>query len=162
MILIDPDQIKQVFWNLAINAFQAMPRGGALSISAQRFSSIIAKTNYPPGADNTENPADPNQVEIIFKDTGEGIKKENLNKIFYPFFTTKNSGSGLGLSIVQRVIEEHFGKIEVQSQPGGTSFHILLPLDELASKPISETAHSISGEIQADSDGPLRFQNVVN
>lgn len=162
MILIDPDQINQVFWNLAINAFQAMPRGGTLSISAQRFSSKKAKAIYVPEEAGTGNPADLNQVEIIFKDTGEGIQKENFNKIFYPFFTTKNSGSGLGLSIVQRVIEEHLGKIEVQSQPGGTSFHIFLPLDELAAKPISEIEHSISGEVQAESRGTSTIQSRVN
>jgi len=161
MILIDPDQIQQVFWNLAINAFQAMPRGGTLSVSARRFSSIKVKSSHTPEGSGTENQIDTDQVEIIFKDTGEGIQEENFNKIFYPFFTTKNSGSGLGLSIVQRVIEEHFGKIEVQSQPGGTAFHIFLPLDELSSKPISEIEHSISGEIQAGSDGPLRVQNVA-
>ncbi len=161
MILIDPDQIKQVFWNLAINAFQAMPRGGTLSVSARRFSSKKENSFYPPRGTDSGSAVDLDQVEIIFKDTGEGIQKENFNKIFYPFFTTKNSGSGLGLSIVQRVIEEHFGKIEVRSQPGGTSFHILLPWDELASKPVSETAHTISGEVQANNDEPLRIEEPI-
>ncbi len=150
MILIDPDQIKQVFWNLAINAFQAMPRGGTLSISAQRSSSKKIKSSYAPKGSSAKIHADPDQVEIIFKDTGEGIQKENFNKIFYPFFTTKNSGSGLGLSIVLRVIEEHLGKIEVQSQASGTSFHIVLPLDEISAQTISETAHSLSGEVQTE------------
>lgn len=162
MILIDPDQIKQVFWNLAINAFQAMPHGGTLSVSARRFSSKKKKSAYTSQGFGLGNTIDPNHVEIIFKDTGEGIQKENCNKIFYPFFTTKNSGSGLGLSIVQRVIEEHLGKIEVQTQTGGTSFHILLPLDEIDPTGVSETAHPVSGKVEASSNGPLNTQNMVN
>lgn len=139
MIMIDPDQIKQVFWNLSINAFQAMPSGGTLTISTQRISSKEIRSETSPKRAES-HPMIPNKekafgggadrVEIIFKDTGNGIRKEDLPKIFYPFFTTKSSGSGLGLSIVQRVIEEHFGRIAVQSSPEGTEFSIVLPLNE--------------------------------
>jgi two-component system sensor histidine kinase PilS (NtrC family) len=122
MILIDPDQIRQVFWNLSMNAFQAMPEEGVLTISTRR---VRPKKGRVPAA-SEEN------VEILFSDTGEGIRREDLPKIFYPFFTTKSSGSGLGLSIVQRIIEEHTGEIRVESSPKGTTFFVTLPLDELA------------------------------
>ncbi len=121
MILIDPDQIRQVFWNLSINAFQSMPEGGVLTISTRRTRTKKGKISAAPEE----------VVEILFADTGEGIKKEDLPRIFYPFFTTKSSGSGLGLSIVQRIIEEHTGEILVESSSKGTTFSIVLPLDEL-------------------------------
>jgi two-component system sensor histidine kinase PilS (NtrC family) len=115
-MFIDPDQIKQVFWNLSINAFQAMPQGGTLVITVDRV-----------GLQGEQEPYADHQVEICFSDTGGGIQKEDLSRIFYPFFTTKSSGSGLGLAIVQRIIEQHVGSIEVESTPHGTSFRIFLP-----------------------------------
>lgn len=118
MLFIDPEQIKQVFWNLSINAVEAMAHGGTLSIATRLVSSKKVSSDTQAGL-----------VEISFKDTGEGIRKEDLPKIFYPFFTTKSSGSGLGLPIVQRVIEEHFGKVDVESGPTGASFLIYLPLE---------------------------------
>ncbi|WDT76619.1 MAG: ATP-binding protein [Candidatus Manganitrophus sp.] len=122
MILIDPDQIRQVFWNLAINAFQAMPEEGVLTISTRRSRPKKGKGAAVPDE----------RIEVLFADTGGGIQKGDLPKIFYPFFTTKSSGSGLGLAIVQRIIEEHAGEIRVESSPKGTTFFITLPLDELA------------------------------
>ena len=110
-IFVDPDQIKQVFWNLAINAFSAMPQGGVLTLT-------------------TQNGKDKNGKEVMlftFHDTGTGISKENLPKIFDPFFTTKSSGSGLGLSIVQRIIQQHDGTIEVASSSAGTTINIAIP-----------------------------------
>lgn len=121
MLLIDPDQIRQVFWNLAINAFQAMPEEGVLTISTRPIRPKRGKAGAVPDE----------WVEILFADTGGGIQKGDLPKIFYPFFTTKSSGSGLGLSIVQRIIEEHAGEIRVESSSKGTTFFITLPLDEL-------------------------------
>ncbi|MGB9716386.1 MAG: ATP-binding protein [Thermodesulfovibrionales bacterium] len=103
----DPQKLRQVFWNLGINAIEAMPNGGEL---------IVATKN----TDNT--------VKIIFQDTGPGIPKQDIERIFYPFFTTKESGTGLGLSIAYRIIEEHSGKINVESTPKkGTTFEIILP-----------------------------------
>lgn len=113
LAFVDPDQMKQVFWNLGNNAYQAMETGGTLTLSLQR-----GQKPDSPEADF---------LEICFKDTGKGIEKSDLSNIFEPFFTTKSMGSGLGLAIVQRVIEEHSGEILVESRPGQTIFSIRLP-----------------------------------
>ena len=113
LAFVDPDQMKQVFWNLGNNAHQAMETGGTLTLSLQRRQSL----DKPEG----------DFLEIGFRDTGTGIKKPDLSNIFKPFFTTKSMGSGLGLAIVQRVIEEHGGEISVESQVGETVFYIRLP-----------------------------------
>jgi len=114
-LLGDEQQLKQAFWNLLINALQAMPNGGEINITLRRVYST----------DQNE----PGQVEIIISDTGVGIAESDLDKIFNPFFTTKEQGTGLGLSIVHRIIEGHGGKITVQSQLNkGTIFRITLPI----------------------------------
>lgn len=117
---VDPDQIRQVFWNLAINACQAMPQGGRFLV-----------TTRPVTMNSNKNLPGTPWVEVMFSDNGHGIEKENIPKIFYPFFTTKDRGSGLGLSIVHRVIETHQGRVHVESQPGqGTRIILLLPVGE--------------------------------
>ncbi len=103
----DPQKLQQVFWNLGMNAIEAMPSGGELRVSARK------EVDY---------------IEIVFQDSGDGIPEEAIGKIFYPFFTTKEEGTGLGLSIAYRIIEEHNGKINIISKPGGgTTFKIILP-----------------------------------
>lgn len=150
MILIDPDQIRQVFWNLWMNAFQAMPDGGVLTISTRRARPKKGKTAAAPEE----------KVEILFADTGGGIRREDLPKIFYPFFTTKSSGSGLGLSIVQRIVEEHSGEIRVESALKGTTFFITLPLDELAKSEKLEIEEFLPGKsLKVDRQSDL-FQSV--
>ena len=110
----DAQRLRQVFWNLLINACQAMPNGGALTITATLVSS--AKK-------------DKTVCEIVISDTGQGIGQEYLDKIFDPFYTTKTGGTGLGLAIAYRIIEEHRGTILVQSEPGkGSHFFIRLPV----------------------------------
>ncbi len=112
---VDQDQMKQVFWNLAVNAFDAMPKGGQLTIATG-----CRKVDV--GGRKAE------VVEISFHDTGEGIPKNNLGKIFLPFFTTKKRGSGLGLAAVHRIVDLHGGWIKVESQDGqGTRFGVCLP-----------------------------------
>lgn len=112
---VDPDQIKQVFWNLAANAFQAMPAGGRLTISTGLRRIGVGERRGE-------------VVEIAFEDTGEGIRKEDLDKIFLPFFTTKKEGSGLGLAAVHRIVDLHGGWIRVQSEPGkGSRFIVCVP-----------------------------------
>jgi len=113
---VDPDQIKQVFWNLAANAFEAMPAGGRLTISTGRRRV---------GAGQRSGDV----IEVAFQDTGEGIKREALDKIFLPFFTTKKSGSGLGLAAVHRIVDLHGGWIRVESQERqGSRFVVCLPV----------------------------------
>ncbi len=107
---LDPAQIKQVLVNLCKNAMQAMNRGGMLTLATE--------------------PAD-GAVWITVADTGGGIPSELLNRIFEPFYTTKKKGTGLGLMIVQRIVRDHGGRIELESNVGrGTTFRIWLPLEE--------------------------------
>jgi len=104
------NQLQQVFTNIILNAQQAMPKGGTLTIATR----LSAKT-----------------VEISFTDTGRGIPQENLDKIFDPFFTTKIDwrGTGLGLSVSYEIIQNHQGRIEVKSEMDkGTTFTISLPV----------------------------------
>jgi two-component system sensor histidine kinase PilS (NtrC family) len=123
-ILIDPDQIKQVFWNLLINAAQSMTNGGKISIRLEKAHDGLLTTN----------PQRPTQkrskqwVKISITDSGNGIPPEDKEKIFEPFYTTKERGTGLGLSIVHKIIENHNGVIKVESEAGkGSTFTLLLP-----------------------------------
>ena len=112
---VDQDQMKQVFWNFAVNAFDAMPKGGQLTVSTGCRKVDVAGRKA-------------DVIEVSFHDTGEGIPKKNLDKIFLPFFTTKKSGSGLGLAAVHRIVDLHGGWIKVESEEGlGTRFGVCLP-----------------------------------
>ncbi len=107
IVSLDPMKIRQVFWNIGINALEAIEKGGVLTVSTK---------------------ATGEKISVIFSDTGPGMSKDDIEKIFYPFHTTKERGTGLGLSIAHRIIEEHKGRIIVQSTPGlGTTFEIILP-----------------------------------
>ncbi len=104
----DAAMLRQAFMNLAINACQAMPQGGTLRLTAA--------------------PSSRGRVEVRFEDTGVGIPPANLGKIFDLYFTTKERGTGIGLSMVYRIVQLHDGDVEVQSTPGrGTTFRVLLP-----------------------------------
>jgi signal transduction histidine kinase len=104
----DASMLRQAFLNLAINACQAMPNGGTLRLTCGATSG--------------------NRVEVKVEDSGTGIKPEHLSKIFDLYFTTKDHGTGIGLSMVYRIVQLHDGDIEVQSTPGrGTTFRVLLP-----------------------------------
>jgi signal transduction histidine kinase len=104
----DAAMLRQALLNLALNACQAMPDGGTLKIACR--------------------PATRNRVEVDVEDTGVGIPPEHLQKIFDLYFTTKERGSGIGLSMVYRIVQLHDGEIEVQSTPGrGTRFRLVLP-----------------------------------
>jgi two-component system sensor histidine kinase PilS (NtrC family) len=112
---VDQNQMRQVFWNLATNAFDAMPDGVKLTITT-------GSRHIDAGGRKGD------VVEIAFQDTGEGIAQGNLDKIFLPFFTTKKEGSGLGLAAVHRIVDLHGGWIKVESQPEqGTRFVVCLP-----------------------------------
>jgi signal transduction histidine kinase/HAMP domain-containing protein len=104
----DPAMLRQALLNLALNGCQAMPDGGTLKIACR--------------------PASGRRVEIDVEDTGVGIAPENLQKIFDLYFTTKEKGTGIGLSMVYRIVQLHDGEIEVQSTPGrGTRFRLVFP-----------------------------------
>jgi two-component system sensor histidine kinase HydH len=109
-ITIDNEQIKQVIFNLLMNAIQAMPGGGQLRLRGE-----VSK--------------DGQWIQLSIQDSGVGIPPEDMDKLFDPFFSTKEGGMGLGLSIAHRIIDQHHGKIEVESSPGeGTLFTISLPV----------------------------------
>lgn len=106
------EELKQAFLNLSQNAIEAMPHGGELSIATS-----LSVESEP-------------KVEILFKDSGTGIRQEHLKRLFNPFFTTKQRGTGLGLAICRRIIEErHGGRITVTSEENrGTTFRIVIPV----------------------------------
>jgi len=107
LLRIDRDQIKQAFYNICRNSFQAMNSGGILRVITS---------------------ADSSHVRIVFTDSGGGISPENITRIFEPYFTTKSGGNGLGLLIVRRIIRAHGGEVILESSPGrGLTVTILLP-----------------------------------
>jgi len=119
-VACDAEQLKQVFINLAQNAFQAMPHGGRLLVSTRVTRDDLAYWR--------EGARRPDQVEVRFLDSGAGIPEEARERIFVPFYTTKEKGTGLGLAICQRIITAHQGSVVVQSTPGeGAEFVISLP-----------------------------------
>ncbi len=107
-VYVDPEQIKQVFLNLIINAVQAMPAGGVLEVGSHRNGSEIVCT---------------------FSDTGTGISKEQQENLFTPFYTSKAKGTGLGLAIVYRILESHKGEIRFSTEDKGTTFTVCLPIE---------------------------------
>ena len=124
----DVAQIEQVLLNMAVNARDAMPRGGTLTIETRAVA--LGK-----GKDKRRD-----HVALIVSDTGDGMDAETLGHVFEPFFTTKpaGKGTGLGLATVYGIVAQHHGTIEVTSEPGvGTTFHILLPCADAA---VAETA----------------------
>jgi two-component system, NtrC family, sensor kinase len=117
-VIGEPDQLQQVFLNLFLNAIQAMPEGGTLRLSAS--SKLISKE----GLENERR----QYVEVCVEDTGVGMDKEAILNIFNPFFTTKNTGTGLGLMVSQGIIQDHEGWIKVESEIGkGSVFRVYLP-----------------------------------
>lgn len=110
VVLADKDQVKQVFFNLVKNAAEAMGPGGRLRITAS---------------------ADEDHVSLAFADNGSGIKPEDLARLFEPYHTTKPSGHGLGMMVVQRILRAHGGQIAVESNPGkGTTVTVQFPLKQ--------------------------------
>jgi PAS domain S-box-containing protein len=117
LVQADFDKIQQVLINIMLNAIQAMPEGGTLTIASSTARAVRIRDSYK------------NAVRIDITDTGLGIPQEDLKKLFTPFFTTKEKGVGvgLGLSVVHGIIGKHKGKIDVESAPGkGTTFTIFL------------------------------------
>jgi signal transduction histidine kinase len=114
-VKVDREQIKQVFLNILLNAIEATSENGEITVKTRSF--------LKPGGES--------YLQIEFKDTGCGIPEEYLEEIFNPFYTTKTTGSGLGLSISNQIVQDHKGYIDVESQVNeGTSFFINLPVDQ--------------------------------
>jgi len=121
-VTVDASQMEQVFLNLLVNAGEAMPEGGTLTI----------KTGRTHGAEGPQERI-AEKVEIVFRDSGVGIPPQNVGKIFDPFFTSKEvgQGTGLGLAVSHGIVEKHGGTVEVSSVVGqGTTFTITLPSAE--------------------------------
>ncbi len=114
-VMVDPSSMEQAFLNILLNARKAMANGGTLTVATRLRHG---------GEEGNGGP----EVQIVFEDTGIGIREENLSKIFNPFFSTRSDGTGLGLSITKNIVEQHEGRIEVESQVNvGTKFTIGLP-----------------------------------
>ena len=145
-VLADSDQLRQVVWNLCLNAIQAMPEGGRLTVSlrlAPEGSQLVKSSSGQLGRtgnsrredqlttrqiDYPTSPPDGGEwVEIAFQDTGRGIPPQELERIFDPFYTTRTSGTGLGLAIARKILESMGGRIDVTSRPSaGTTFRLWL------------------------------------
>jgi two-component system NtrC family sensor kinase len=105
----DAELMERVIYNLALNAAQASPAGGAVTVKTRAADGV---------------------AEIAVIDRGAGIDRKHMETIFNPFFTTKPQGVGLGLAIVAKIVDEHGGKIAVESEPGkGSVFRVLLPMN---------------------------------
>jgi signal transduction histidine kinase/ActR/RegA family two-component response regulator len=122
LIKADKGQMNQVFNNLFINADQSMPKGGVIKVTVEDYN--VDKKGLLPLQEGR-------YVKITVKDQGTGMSQKNLQKIFDPYFTTKDKGSGLGLAIAFSIIKKHDGYITVESKIGdGTSFYIYLPASD--------------------------------
>jgi signal transduction histidine kinase len=120
-IQADKDALYRVFVNLIANALDAMPRGGRLTVRAG-----WAGTRDPVRAARR---LAANRVKIEIEDTGVGIQPSDTDRVFNPFYTTRDSGTGLGLALAHKIIEDHGGVISFESVPGrGTTFKIVLSL----------------------------------
>ena len=108
---VDPQQMRQAIWNLCLNAVQAVPdEGGEIRVGARL------------------SPGDPGRLEMWIADTGHGIAAHDLPHIFEPFYSTKPEGSGLGLALVYRVMQDHGGHVDAKTRQGeGTTFTLTLP-----------------------------------
>jgi two-component system sensor histidine kinase PilS (NtrC family) len=125
-VMIDADQMKQVFWNLLLNAAQAMSNGGEIRFHLEKGKDAVWEKSLPSSIPNKGK----EWVKISIADSGNGIPPQEKEKIFEPFFTTKEGGTGLGLSIVHKIIENHNGLIMVESEVGrGSVFTMFLPTD---------------------------------
>lgn len=122
----DNQQLEQVFVNLFLNAVDATGANGSLTVQTEFISAASSEIASPQLVGQPH-------VRVTVADTGAGITPENLAQMFEPFFTTKNHGTGLGLPITRRIVQEHQGQILVESQPNkGTVFNIILPASGLA------------------------------
>ncbi len=144
MLTADANQLHQVLLNLSVNARDAMPNGGLISYTTSMVPGASIALRHPEATANA-------YVQIRVKDSGQGMSEEVLSRVFDPFFTTKGigQGSGLGLAVVQGIIQRHNGFIDVTSAPGaGTEFLMHLPLSDdvhIVQSPRDQEFHEITG-----------------
>jgi PAS domain S-box-containing protein len=149
---VDPGQISQVVSNLVINADQAMPQGGVVYLSGENV--VVEKGSGVPLPEGK-------YVAISIQDQGHGIAEEHLSKIFDPYFTTKQKGSGLGLATAYSIVKNHEGLITVESKLGaGSTFRVLLPASEKQLPPALERPENLVGGLGRvlimDDEEPIR------
>jgi PAS domain S-box-containing protein len=134
-VAVDEGQLGQVLHNLTINADQAMPDGGALTVTAR---------NVALAADNPFALKEGPHVELRLRDLGAGIPPEQVKQIFDPYFSTKEKGSGLGLAVAYNIVGRHDGRLSVESTPGeGSTFIVLLPASPPEAAPETATAREV-------------------
>lgn len=128
MLSLDKGQMQQAIYNLLRNASQAMTDGGLLRVEIRVADDLVA---------------------VTFRDTGAGIKPEDLGTVFEPFHTTKTEGTGLGLMIVQRILRDHGGRIEIETRPGeGTAVTLVLPRDDRRVRLLGSSTHPSHAEAE--------------
>ena len=154
LVDIDESQISQVINNLIINAVHAMPEGGTIKITANN----VTDRNV---IDEKQLRDDMEYIQLAITDQGFGIKKEYIQKIFDPYFSTKQEGSGLGLAITYSVIKKHGGYITVESEEGvGTTFYLYLPASKVTEiKKEEKTIDMVKGNgrvLIMDDEKPIR------
>lgn len=126
-VLLDRSQVSQALRNIIKNSCEAMPKGGILVVSTHRIASDI--DHQVPEIFNSHVIREKENLVIEIKDSGVGMTEDVRDKIFTPFFTTKSGGTGIGMSLAQKVITEHWGFLDVESSPGdGTKFKVILPI----------------------------------
>jgi len=104
---LDPGKIEQAVLNLVLNALEAMPEGGELTLGTE---------------------VDGGNVRIVVRDSGQGIPREIQDHIFRPYFSTKGSGTGMGLALAEKLVRQHHGRLDFRTNPAGTTFSITLPV----------------------------------
>ncbi|HSB73775.1 MAG TPA: ATP-binding protein [Candidatus Methylomirabilis sp.] len=160
-VLADADQLRQVIWNLCLNAVESMPTGGTLTVTLRLVPAgrLVASSGGTSGRSPVEVP-DPSTappihvstewVEMAFRDTGQGIQPPDLERIFDPFYTTRASGTGLGLAIARKILESMGGQIGAESTPGaGSVFYVRLPQAPAGSAPGGADGRPPSAESRA-------------
>ncbi len=138
---LDPRYIKQAVLNLAQNALAAMPNGGTLGVRTERKD---------------------DEIRLSISDTGVGIPEENLPKIFEPYFTTKDTGTGLGLTLTFKIVKEHGGDIAVVSKSGqGSTFTITLPLPQARAQADSAGGRGGDVDVSVEGEDAVKFSILV-
>lgn len=160
-VRIDPGSLDQIIMNLAINARDAMPRGGVLRISTENVSVGRQLSQHHPGvlADK--------YVRLTMTDDGEGMSKDVMNRVFEPFFTTKprDRGTGLGLATVYGIVKQVLGSIQVESEPDeGTTFRVFLPATDstaTAAAPVEPESEPGRGELVLVVEDEVAVRRVI-